>query len=312
MENLLLSLNIVMPLFIMMALGYLLRRLKCIDPEIISKMNRLAFQVFIPLLLFQSVYESDITSALDGKLIGYVLGAVLVNFVLVCLLYWKIEPNPARRGTLIHGTFRGNTALFGIPVALALFGEGNVAAVALVLGCTIPLFNILAVLTLNFFSGHKVVWKTVAKDILTNPLIIGVLLGMVFALLHLSLPQMLYQPIKSLAAVATPLSFILLGASFSFTAASHNRNMLLTSTVVKLVVMPVAWIGLGALLGFRDQALAAIMTVFAPPAAVTSFSMAQMMGGDVELAGEIVVFTSLFSILTLFIWLFAMKNLGWL
>ena len=307
MEQFSLSFNVVAPICLMMAAGYVARICKIIDGHTITVMNKVAFRVFMPVLLFQTVFSGNIIDTFDPNTLFFILGATLVNYCLIFFIFRLLEKDQVRLGTLIHGAFRSNTALFGIPVALALLGEGNVGSVAIAVAGGIPLFNVLAVFTLEYHRGGKPNWKSILKGIVTNPLIIGVVLGMAASFLRLQLPTFLASAVKSMASTATPLCFVLLGASFSFASAKHNRKAIFQVALTKLVLAPLLWVSIAALLGWRGQHLLAVVAVFIPPTAVSTFPMAKAMGGDAELAGELVVFTSVISLLTMFIWILAIQ-----
>lgn len=315
MDNFLLSAEVVLPLFLMMALGYLLRRILELDDRWIELTNKIIFRALLPLLLFRNMYESDLSGMSAPGMAGLVflcIGALIVTFLALNMLVPRLEKENSRRGVLIQGAFRGNAAIFGIPIATLLFGENNISAVVLLLACIVPLLNVCSVISLERFRFEKTDWRHIFYQIATNPLIIGILLGIVLNALHVKLPSPLKSAAWSLANSTTPVSFLALGASFTFASAAKNRRELTGIVLFKLAVLPLIWVGLAGLLGYRGQQLTGVLLVFGPPAAVSSFPMACAMGGDTQLSSEIVVFTSIFSILTMFLWIFGLKSLGWI
>lgn len=315
MEHFLLSFNVVAPMFVMMALGYLCRRWLKLTNEWTALLNKLLYQLLLPFLLFRSMYVSDLRATFTreiGFLTLYVVCAMLITVGLLLYFVPKFEKENTRRGVLMQGMFRGNTALFGLPIATLLYGADNVAPVTVVLAVFIPLLNVLSVVVLELFHGGKPNARHILKSILTNKLIWGIAAGLLLNLLNIRLPLFLQTAVWDLAACATPMSFFVMGASFVFSSAARNRKALIPAVIVKLVAIPVVWLTVGILLGYRDIYLITIFTMFAPPTAVSSYPMAAELGGDKELSNEIVVFTAAFSLVSIFLILFALKSMGFM
>ena len=249
--------------------------------EEISTINKIAFRIFLPCLLYYNIYCSDLSGSFDPLLMAYAVGGVLLTFGLALGYTLLTEKLPERRGVLIQGMFRSNYVIMGIPVATALLGADQLGTVSILIAVIVPLFNMLAVVVLEVFRGQK-----------PKPL------------------HILEQTIQSVSAIASPLQLFLLGAFFQFSGLKTYRRELVTVSIAKLIVSPGLFLGLGALLGFRGVAFVSLIGIFASPTAVNSFTMAQQMGGDAELAGDIVVTTSAVSILTMFLWIFLFKSLG--
>lgn len=310
MENLLISTQAVLPMFLMMAVGYLARRLGMLRREDVFGVNKIAFRIFLPCLLFYNVYASDLSSAVRPLLMLYAVGGVLAVFACAVGFVLLTEKTPARRGVMIQGLFRSNYVIMGLPIATALVGTENLGPVALLIAVVVPLFNMLAVVTLEVFRGGRPKPGQVLLQIAKNPLVVSSVLGILALLLHVTLPKSVLSAVQSLGAVATPLQLFLLGAFFQFDGLCRYRRALTAVTLGKLVVSPAVFLTLALALGFRDVEFVALLGVFASPTAVNSFTMTQQMGGDAELAGDIVVTTSALSALTFFCWIFLFKTLG--
>ena len=309
MENLVLSFNVMLPLFLCMMLGYLLRRVGMLEPALLKGLNKLCFKVFLPFYLFNNVYSTNISEAFNAKLLIFSVGCVVVLFVLLMLFIPKIEKDHRRCGVMIQGIFRSNFALFGLPVAISLCGEQNVGPTSLLVGMIVPVYNIMAVIALETFRGGKPNPKKIIKGIITNPLIIASLLGALFNVLHIQLPTTVEKSLIDIGKVATPLSLVALGGEFMFSSVKGYFKQLMTVLAGKLVLSPLVMVALAALIGLRNEMLVPVMIMFGAPTAVSSFPMAQQMDGDGELAASIVVFTSAFAILTIFFWIFILKQL---
>ena len=310
MENLMISANAVLPMCLIMALGYGTRRLGWIRREEIFVINKIAFRIFLPCLLYYNVYCSDLSGSFDPLLMAYAVGGVLLTFGLAIGYTLLTEKLPERRGVMIQGMFRSNYVIMGIPVATALLGSDQLGTVSILIAVVVPLFNMLAVVVLEVFRGQKPKPLHILGQIVKNPLVIASALGILTLAAGIRLPHILEQTIQSISAIASPLQLFLLGAFFQFSGLKTYRRELVTVSAAKLIVSPGLFLGLGALLGFRGVAFVSLIGIFASPTAVNSFTMAQQMGGDAELAGDIVVTTSAVSILTMFLWVFLFKSLG--
>ena len=310
MEELRLSANAVLPVFLMMAAGYLARGLGVLERGDVGKMNRVAFRVFLPCLLFYNVYRSDLSSAVNGTLIAYAVLGVLTVFARRLCRGVALEPVNERRGVVMQGIFRSNYVILGLPIAQALLGDHELGPVSVLIAIVVPMFNVLAVFVLERFRGGNVKPHEVLVQVLKNPLVVSSALGILALLLGIKLPHILEKAVSGLGSIATPLQLFLLGAFFRFAGLGRYVKALTAVTAVKLIVTPAIFLSLAAALGFRGVEFVALLGIFASPTAVNSFTMAQQMGGDAELAGDIVVSTSVFSAITMFGWIFLFKTLG--
>ena len=310
MENLILSFQVVLPLFICIMLGYFLRRIGMLEEPVVKSLNKLCFRVFLPIYLFDNIYTTDMTAAFNGKLLLFGILGVIGLFLVLMVWIPRIEKENSRRGVMIQAIFRSNFAPFGLPVAISLCGEQNVGPTSLMIGIVVPIYNILAVITLETFRGGKANQRKIAKGILTNPLILASALDILLNLLQISLPEAVHESVISLGRVATPLSLVALGGQFLFSGIRDFRRQLVIAVTGKLVLSPLIMVSLGILLGFRNETLVPVLIMFGSPIAVSSFPMAQQMDGDSDLAAVLVVFTSGLAILTIFLWIFVLKQMG--
>ena len=330
LQNFITSLEAVLPLFLMILLGMLLRRTGMLEEKSRQSMNQLSFRVFLPIYLFCTLYAiEDISAVFDPKLLIFGVAGLVTAFTLLMLAIPLVERENRRRSVMIQAMFRSNFALFGLPLAESLCG-GQIGPTSLMLGLTVPIFNTLAVICLETFRGGKPSGRKMLRGIATNPLIIGCLLGIAFYCLKtcagFTLPAFLHSTTRAtvdgtvksfhagalvkLGNIATPLSLISLGSQFALGSVRGFRFQLTLTVVVRLVVLPVIMVTLGVLLGLRNEFLVPVLIMFGAPTAVSSYPMAQQMGGDSDLAAAAVVFTSGFASLTIFLFIFALKSLG--
>ena len=310
MDNLLISFNVISPIFLLLALGYFLKRGGWLDGHTLDRMNDVSFKVFFPLLLFNSIYKTDVQGAFSPKLILFGVGSVLLVFLALFLIVPLIEKDNRKRGVLIQGIFRSNFVIFGLPISIALCGEGNIGPTSILIAIIVPLYNALSIVALEIYRGEKLCIKNILLGLVRNPFIIGGVAGILAFLVHLRLPEFLDGTISSVSSIATPLALILLGASFSFGDIRENRRQILIGVLGKLVVIPLIFIPIFVLAGFRGVELAALVVMIGAPTAVSTYTMAAKMDADDKLAAQLVVFDSIGSIGTMFLWIFLLKQLS--
>ena len=312
MDSLILSLEIVLPLFLLMAVGYVIKLTGLMNETSVKQTNKVIFKIFLPLLVFCNIYNTELSESFDSHLLLYAVAGVAIQFVLSLCLAVLTEKENSRRGVMLQGMFRSNFVLFGIPISTALFGETAAGLASILIAVIIPMYNVLAVVSLEIFNGKRPnVWK-ILVGIITNPLIIASAVGILFVALRIPLPTPIYDTVSDLGSIATPLAFVILGASFSFGDVGRYVKELFVVLSTKLLVFPALFLGIALLLGFRGAPLAVLLTVFGAPIAVSSFTMAQQMGGDDKLAGQLVVFSSILSIGTMFLIIFFLKEMAFL
>ncbi len=310
----------------MVALGYLLKKSKMIGKDFALSGNRLVFRILLPVMLFKNVYEIEHIAAFDFGHVFFSLVMILLVFVAAVFTSGFITKEGPKRGALIQGMFRSNYALIGIPLAGSLFGNEGVAASAVLSAFAIPLFNILAVSELLFFakSEKKPSVLKIITDILKNPLIQGVAAGFVvlfirgifencgigFRLFDIGFIE---KTVGYISSMATPLSLIVLGADFEFSAISSMKKEIVFGTAMRCGTVPLFCLGTAFLLfrnDFDGAQFAAVAALFTAPVAVSSVPMAQEMGGDSSLAGQLVIWTTVFSAFSIFIASFLLKSAG--
>ena len=308
MENLILSLNVVLPLFITMSLGYFLKYLNMFDNNTLDTMNNITFKSFLPMLLFYNIYKTDLQGVFNLKLMIFSATCVIALYLILYLIVPLIEKDNKKRGALLQGLFRSNFVIFGIPITESLFGSEKVGVAALLIAVIVLLFNILSVIALETFRGGKPDFRKISIGIIKNPLIIASCLGILTLLLKIKIPTAIEKTISDVSKIATPLSLILLGASFKFDNIKKYLKQTTIAVVGKTILTPCIILPICIMFGYRGVELTTLMIIFAAPTAISSFTMAQQMDSDSELAGQIVVFTSAFCVVTVFMWIFILKQ----
>ncbi|MDO4973688.1 MAG: AEC family transporter [Eubacteriales bacterium] len=308
--NFVACLDAVLPIFGLILLGYAAKCMGLLDRNDVRKMNKVFFRFFLPVMLFYSLYTSELSTAVQPSLIAYALGCTLLIFFVSLALVRHVEPERSRRGVIVQGLFRSNLVFIGLPVVESLMGAENLGPVVLLIATVVPLFNILAVVVLEYYGGERTRPGRLVLDILKNPLIIGSAAGFLFLVAGWKLPLPLETLARQMNQACSPVMLFLLGAFLQPEGLKNDRRAVLWVSFGRLMIVPAVTLLPAVLLGWRGVALASLLPVFASSTAVNSFTMAQQMGGDAELAGNIVVATSALCALTLFFWCFLFKTLG--
>ena len=300
------NLDVVLPVFLVLALGAFLRKRGLLRGEVRSSLSRLVFYVAAPALLLHSTAHTPLGEAIDPRALLFLTGLTVASALLVYLLCARCRPE--RRGVFAQGFHRSNMVFMGLPVLSNAYGEGAVGQVAVLVGYMVILYNLLAVLLLTLphqqlRAGSAAVWLRPLGQILRNPLILGCGAGILLSALHLSLPVSLDRALALVGRSALPLALLVLGADLDFRHLRDNLGPTVLIATGKLIIYPgLAWLGLRAL-GYEGLQLAAPVLILAAPTAVVSHVMVREMGGDTGLAGAIIVGTTAASLLTYLGWL---------
>ena len=282
-----------------------------VSEEYLKKTNALTFKFFLPILLFNNIYKTKITEMFDGVMFLFAIGSLLLLFLVLCLIVPRVVREPKQRGVIIQGLFRSNYVIFGVSLVTNVFGAEQAAVASVLSAVLVPMYNVLAVVALAVFtSGERVKLGGTLKSIATNPLIIAAVLGVAASLIGLRFPSFLETALTDVARLATPLALIVLGGDFRFSRLRGNLRLALTAVVFKLVVIPLIFIPLAVLAGVRGANLLALALAWETPVAVSSYIMAQQAGADGELAGQLVVLSSVCCIPTVFLMIFILQSLA--
>lgn len=326
MDSLFFAIEAVSPIIIMVAIGYLIKKNGLLTADMAKTINKLVFRIFLPAMLFLNVYKIESLAAIKPDYILYAVIAIILIFALCIPAVMRVTDRGDRRGALLQACFRSNYALIGIPLAASLFGQEGVSVATLLSAASIPLFNILAVISLSVFGKgeNRPSTKKILLGIVKNPLIQSILLGIIILGLRavfvendipfrLTQLRPIYTVLGYLSNLATPLALLMLGVQFEFSAVSELKKEILFGTLMRTVIIPLFGLGIAFLFfrtSFDGAVFAALVALFATPVAVSSVPMAQEMGADHTLAGQLVVWTTLISAVTVFIASFLLKLAG--
>lgn len=309
-DNFIICLQAVIPMFIFLVIGFIARKAGAVKESELPRLNNMAFKVLFPFLMFGNVYKSRLTEVVDVKLLVFCVIAVLAVFFGASIYTCLVEKDNRSRGAMIQGIFRSNFVIMGLPLANNIFGHGNIGITAVCTAVVVPMYNVLAVITLEKYRNGKADIRGILVNIAKNPLIVGAFLGIMVSVCRITLPEIVDNVVSDIAGCATPIALMILGASFEFDAVKEKKKNIVRVCAARLAIVPGILLTAGFLLGFRDISFVTLVGVFAAPCAISSFTMAQAMESDHELAGAAVIFTSAFCCLTMFLWLFIFKNMG--
>lgn len=297
-----------------MVLGYLLVNYTSLaDRKLTKQANAIVFKIFLPCMLFYNVYQSDIGAEIHSriKLCIWAAGGLLILFVLLCLIVPKVVKQENQQGVVIQGIFRSNYVIFGVAVVQNMYGSKSTTTAAILSAILVPMYNFLAVVALSIFGEKRETdWKKIILDIVKNPLIISSVLGIIFSLLGIRLPTAVDTTVQDLAKLSTPIAFMTLGGDLDFSKVKGNLKVASVVLTIKLVILPLIMIPMIVMMGYRDADLLSGLLAYQTPVAVSSYIMAQQAGADGQLAGQLVVFSSVLSIFTLFVTILILRTIG--
>lgn len=316
LNNLGFSLNATMPIFLMMILGYLLRRFGFIDEITTKNINRLVFRIFLPALLFMDLISQDFLAIWDTKMVLFCFISTVLSIglaILMALMHKEVR----ERGEIIQAAYRSGAATLGIAFMSNIYDDTSM--IALMIIGSVPLYNIAAVIILSITSpendkslpGSALIKRTV-KDVITNPIILGIIIGMTWSLCRLPMPAIAEKSLTYLGNLASPLALIGLGSTFEFTDIRRKWKPTLLVTITKLFAFCIIFLPIAIALGFTDQKLVAILTMLGSATTSSCYIMAKNMGHDGVISSCAVMITTLLSSFSLTMWLFILRTLGYI
>ena len=310
MANFVLTCNMVIPVFLVMVVGYISRQLKMVSADNVSAMNKLVFKIFLPVSLAKSLMTLDPNANINYSVMLYCALGVIAVFTLAMLIVPRFVKGNPQRGAMIQALFRSNYAILGIPLVESLFpaGDGGVSAMMVIV--TVPIFNVLAVITLETYRGGSFNPVKILKGVLKNPLIWGCAIGFIVFKLGIALPELVASTVSKLASIASPLALFALGATIDLKKLSGNMKLIIPTVAGRLVIVPGVLLAIAYVLGYRGAEFAALMIAFGSPCAVSSYTMAAQMDSDGELAAQLVMTTTVLSIFSIFLMVLLFKSVG--
>ncbi|MBE6112778.1 MAG: AEC family transporter [Peptococcaceae bacterium] len=309
LQSILLSLNVMLPVFLTILLGVFLQKIGILPRRMVRDLNRLCFKCLLPIMLFNNVRETDFRQHFEWHLIAYAVITVLLLFAFLLWLVPKLVEKPEQQSVVIQGIYRSNYVILGIPIVGNIYAGQSIATITMLIAIIVPMFNLLAVYLFERFNGqNRHDPLKLILGIAKNPLIIATALGMLYVAAGIQFPGFLDKTLNDLGAATIPIALLILGADLDLKLENTHVHYLTAAVLGKVLLVPLVFLPPAVLLGFRGQALASLLTMYASPAAISGYIMAQNENADHHLAGQIVVITSVVSCFTLFVFIAVLKE----
>lgn len=311
-ESFWIAVNAVIPFLCYLTLGYGARRAGAVEIPFLNQLTKLIFAVMFPFMTFNNIYSASRDSIPSMKLLLFVgISILVVEGISLLLIPRLVKENP-RRGVIIQALYRSNFVLFGLPLTATLYGSEKTSVAAMLVTVVLTIYNITSVIILELFNdnGQGIAAKSLLVKLVKNPMLQGCFVGLVFFFFGIRLPQCLASPITSFANMTTPLAMFALGGTLKFQAMRRNSRALILTLLAKLFLIPMILVSAAYAIGLRGIELFLVVAVFGTPVASGSYPMAMNMGGDGELAGQLVFTSTAVAVLTLFAWIFALNCIG--
>jgi predicted permease len=310
-DNIIFTGNVVAPVFLLVALGYFVKRINVINENFVDVTSKFVYTVSLPALVFINITEIDLSEAIDFNQIIYIYAATLFSFFVVWILSIPFIKDGKNLSVFVQGAYRSNFAIVGFAIVSKLFGDYALGKAAIVLAFVLPLYNVLAViiLTVPLRKERKLNLKSTLIEIILNPLIIAVIAGLPFSYFKIRIPEVVNLTIDFLAELALPLALIGIGGSLNIQNIKKASGLAFTSSAIKIVLIPFI-LTLGSYyFGYRGLDLGIMFVLFSCPTAIVSFIMAEAMGANSKLAGNIVLISTVASVFTIATGIVILKEL---
>lgn len=313
MDNLIFSLQITLPIFLTIVVGYALKQIKMLDESFVKTLNTFNFKVTLPALLFLDLYSADFYSVWDTGYVLFCFFATLICFLVILAGALLFVKDKSLIGEFVQGSYRGSAAVLGLAFIQNIYGKATIAPL-MIIG-SVPLYNILAVLILSFTGPgeHKLDKKGLAKSlkgIATNPIILSILAGIIASLIRLPLPFIVTKTMSNLSVLATPLALIGLGAGFELRAACGRIKPALVASFIRLFVQCAVFLPLAVHFSFTGEKMVSLLIMLGAPTTPSCYIMAKSMGHEGILTSSVIVLTTLLSAVSLTFWLYLLKSFG--
>lgn len=310
MENLVFSLHATIPIFLVMVGGYLCKQIKMVDDHFVKILNSFNYKITLPILLLTDIAEADFYAVWDTKFVLFCFLVTLFCIIVISILAKLFIKDKSIIGEFIQASYRGSAAVLGVAFIQNIYGSSSIAPLMIL--ATVPLYNVAAVMILSFTAPgstglDKNNLKKSLKGIATNPIIIGIFLGMVISMTRIEIPFILNKTLHNFSVLATPLALIGLGAGFEGRKALAKIKPTLICSLTKLFIMPAIFLPMAAMLGFRDEKMVAILIMLGAPTTASTYIMSKNMGHEGVLSSSCVVATTFLSSIFITLWLYFLK-----
>lgn len=316
MENFIYGINVTMPIFLVMVIGYILKQIGMLNDNFVTVANKFNFKVTLPFMLFKDIAGVDIKAVFDIK---YVLFCAIVSTICFWVVWGTAKllvRDKTIRGAFVQSSFRGSAAVMGLAFIQNIYGSSAMGPLMIV--SAVPLYNIFSVIVLTFEANDSTGIDKKAKirqagiNICKNPIILSILAGLIVGLLEIQFPTLVNKTVSNVAQMATPLALITIGAGFEGRKALAKIAPTMAASMIKLVLQPLVFLPVAAWMGFSGEKMIAILIMLASPTTPSCYIMAKSMNNDEVLTASVIVTTTLMAAFTLTGWIFLLKTLGYI
>lgn len=305
MDSFVFALDTTMPVFLVILLGWFLRRVGILNEGFCKPADQYVFKCALPVSLFLSIAKMDVYSDFDPAFCLFCFTVTAVVFL----------------GEFSQAAVRSSAAILGVALSTNIYGDAGM--VPMMVLSAVPFFNVYAVLILQFSPHVDENGRLIAPErdggaavkralcnVAKNPIILGILLGVPFSLLRAKLPTILSSTLNTIGGTATPVALLAVGASFSSGEAAKCVKPALLATAIKLFILPAVFLPIAAMMGFTGSAMIAILIMVGSPTTVSCYVMAKNMGYKGVLTSSVVMLATVLSSVSLTLWIFLLRLFG--
>lgn len=309
-NNLMICINGIVPVFMLILIGVFLKKIKLLDDSFTKKSVNLIFKLVLPVMIFNDISTSEIAENFDGKIVGIATVSIFIMFFISWVIVLFSTKDNKKRAAFSQGAFRANYAILGLPLTKAVFPSENMVNATVILAVSMVIYNVLSIIFLEMFLNSKGGIKSTLTGIIKNPVIISAVLGSIFYICGINLPTVARSTLSYIGQMCVPLSLITIGASMVYEKVKSTMKLAVWGAVVKTIINPLLFTFPAILLGIKGGNLGVLFIFWAAPCAVAGYAMTRNMGGDYDLAGNIIMVSTAMSFFVMFIGLFLLKNAG--
>lgn len=308
MDSFMMAARVVVPMAIMVAIGVLLRLGKITDVDTMKKVDKITYNLMMPVLMFYNIYKTDFSQLTNVGYILYGAAGLTILFLAALFIVPKFVRERPTAASYGQAVIRSNYILFGAAVAQSIYGEGNIGLIMLMSTVAVPMFNCYSAIVLEAGRHGMASPKKLLMAVVKNPTLIATAFGLLVNFSGITIPDLLLGVVEDISGLTTPISFLSIGVTLSFKTLSR-KGYLLSAVALRLVLIPLVFVLGGIALGYRGQELCALLILFAAPVAVSSYPMAVAMDADGDFAAQMVAVSTLACLPTIFVWTLVLNYL---
>ena len=294
--------NSLFPVFFLLTLGFFLKQVRLTGDAFLKASDKLVYYIFFPALLFWKIGGSKASDGMDLTYCLVAVGAVISMMVisLLCIMLFRVHSFQA--GSFSQSCYRFNTYI-GMAVIINALGMEGIRYFGILISILIPIINMYAVSSLIWLSGGRQSFgqrlRMMIKSMVSNPLIIGCVVGLVYSHYVGAFPDFLENTFRLVTSVALPLALLSIGGSLTLRGMTSHIKLSALSAVLKMVILPLLGYAGMRYFGVTGLPFKVSMIFFALPTAASVYVLSSQLNSDTDLASASIVVSTLFSFLSL-------------